>query len=92
MGPQPESDPRQPFIRGRDFFVTMASLASAGFGVMAALAWNEAIKALFTELFGETGGKVGALFGYAAIVTVIAVLVVHSLARVTERLGGSKQL
>jgi hypothetical protein len=87
-----ETDERKPLIRGRDFFATMAALASAGFGVMAALAWNEAIKELFTRLFGDTAGKVGALFGYAALVTVVAVVVVNSLARLTERLGGEKRL
>jgi uncharacterized membrane protein required for colicin V production len=83
----------RPFIRGRDFVATMASLASAGFGVMAALAWNEAIKAAVTAIFpaGNTG-KVVSLFTYAAIVTTIAVLVVNSLAKLTERLGGEKKL
>ncbi len=81
------------FIRGRDFVTTMASLASAGFGVMAALAWNEAIKAAVTALFPESNtGKVTSLFTYAVIVTTIAVLVVNSLAKLTERLGGEKKL
>jgi uncharacterized membrane protein required for colicin V production len=81
------------FIRGRDFVATMASLASAGFGVMAALAWNEAIKAAVTALFpASNAGKVTSLFSYAAIVTTIAVVVVNSLAKLTERLGGEKRL
>lgn len=84
---------REPFIRGRDFVATMASLASAGFGVMAALAWNEAIKAAVTEMFPRgSGGKIISLFVYAGIVTTIAVVVVNSLAKLTERLGGEKKL
>ena len=84
---------RATFFHGRDFVATMASLASAGFGVMAALAWNEAIKAAVVAIFpqGNTG-KLISLFIYAALVTAIAVLVVNSLAKLTERLGGDKKL
>jgi len=83
---------KKSFIRGKDFVATMASLASAGFGVMAALAWNEAIKAFVTEYIRGPGGKITSLFVYAIIVTTIAVLVVNSLAKITERLGGEKKL
>lgn len=85
-------------IRGRDFVVTMASLASAGFGVMAALAWNEAIKAAVQRMFppnpsgANTVGAIVSLFVYAAVVSVFAVLVVNSLAKLAERLGGEKRL
>ncbi len=84
---------RPPFKRGRDFVATMASLASAGFGVMAALGWNEAIKAAVTKIFPEgTAGKIASLFIYAAVVTAVAVIVVNSLAKLSERLGGEKRL
>lgn len=85
---------RPSFIRGRDFVATMASLASAGFGVMAALAWNEAVKAAVDVVFPANKGhfgKITSLFVYAAVVTSIAVIVVNSLARLTERLGGEKK-
>lgn len=86
---------RRPLIRGRDFVATMASLASAGFGVIAALAWNEAVKALVTRLFPASegsGGKIVSLFVYAVVVSAFAVFVVSSLARAVERLGGEKKL
>lgn len=88
-------DENRPFIRGRDFVVTMASLASAGFGVIAALAWNEAVRALVDEVFPQAegaGGRIVSLFVYAAVVSAFAVLVVNSLARAVERLGGEKKL
>ena len=52
---------------------TMISLASASLGLVAALAWNEAIKALLAEL--GLGDNLAGLFTYAIIATVVAVLV-----------------
>jgi len=67
----------------------MISLASAAFGVIAALAWNEAITALFRIWFPQGGGDVIGLFIYAIVVTIVAVVVMVNLARAAERLGGS---
>jgi len=86
---------KERFIRGRDFVVTMAALASAGFGVVAALAWNSAVQALVLKVFPRTKGDAGrivSLFVYALVVTAFAVIVVSSLARAVERLGGEKKL
>jgi uncharacterized protein DUF5654 len=71
------------------YLQTMISLGSAAFGVVAALAWNSAITALFKQIFG-TGGQIVSLFLYAIIVTVIAVIVMANLGRLAERSGGSK--
>jgi hypothetical protein len=62
----------------------MIALASAAFGVVAALAWNSAITALVTQIFG-TGAKIVSLFIYAIIVTVLAVIVMVNLAKLAER-------
>jgi hypothetical protein len=67
----------------------MISLASAAFGVVAALAWNSAITALVKEVFG-TGGQIISLFLYAIIITVIAVIVMVNLGKVAERTAESK--
>ncbi|MGQ9675060.1 MAG: DUF5654 family protein [Chloroflexota bacterium] len=64
---------------------TMISLASAAFGVIAALAWNAAITELFNLLLPKATGVVG-LFVYAVVVTVIAVVVMASLGRTAQRL------
>jgi hypothetical protein len=52
----------------------LAALVTAAFGLVAALAWNGAIKAIFLKVFGESEG-LGPMLVYAVIVTLIAVLV-----------------
>ena len=71
------------------YLQTMISLASAAFGVVAALAWNSAITALVKQIFGE-GGQIISLFLYAIIITVIAVIVMVNLGKVAERTAESK--
>ena len=71
------------------YLQTMISLASAAFGVVAALAWNSAITALVKELFGS-GGQIVSLFLYAIIITVIAVIVMVNLGKMAERTAESK--
>ena len=71
----------------RDVVATMISLASAAFGVVAALAWNSAITTWFnTWLAKNSAGRVGALFVYAVIVTLIGVVVIVALGRLAGRL------
>ncbi len=65
---------------------TMISLASASLGLVAALAWNEAIKGLLAEL--NLGDSLGGLFLYAVIATVVAVVVLVLLGKAAARLGG----
>jgi hypothetical protein len=67
----------------------MISLASAAFGVVAALAWNSAITALVKQIFG-TGAQIVSLFIYAIIVTVLAVIVMVNLAKLAERTAPAK--
>ncbi len=52
----------------------IAALVTAAFGLVAALAWNGAIKAIFLQVFGESEG-LGPMLIYAVLVTIIAVLV-----------------
>jgi hypothetical protein len=52
----------------------LAALITAAFGLVAALAWNGAIKAIFLEVFGESEG-LRPMIVYAVIVTLIAVIV-----------------
>ena len=66
------------------YLETMISLASAAFGVVAALAWNSAITALVNKVFGS-GGALITLFLYAIVVTIIAVIVMVNLGRLAER-------
>jgi hypothetical protein len=52
----------------------LADLITTAFGLIAALAWNGAIQAIFKNIFGTAEGLLPMLF-YALIVTVIAVVV-----------------
>ena len=52
---------------------TFAALITAAFGLIAALAWNEAIKGLINKFFVSGDGLL-ATFVYAIVVTIIAVM------------------
>jgi len=71
------------------YLQTMIALASAAFGVVAALAWNSAITALVKQIFG-TGAQIVSLFIYAIIVTILAVIVMVQLAKLAERTAAPK--
>jgi hypothetical protein len=58
----------------------ISQLATAAFGLVAALAWNDAIQALFKLMFPEQS-EIWAKFAYALVVTAIVVFI-------TLRLGG----
>jgi Zn-dependent protease with chaperone function len=73
-------------VRGQ-FLATMITLASAAFGVVAALAWNAFITELVKAYLPAQAGLVGLLV-YAIVITVIAVLVLMWLGRMAERTGG----
>ena len=58
----------------------MSALITAAFGLVAALAWNEAIKAIFKEIFG-TSDTIVPMLSYAIIVTIVAVILTILVAR-----------
>jgi len=58
----------------------MSALIAVAFGLVAALAWNEAIKAIFKEIFG-TADSVVPLLIYAITVTIAAVILTILVAR-----------
>ncbi len=62
----------------------IAALATAAFGLVAALAWNAAIQEAFRMYFGEQSALTGLLI-YAAIVTVVAVAVTIWIGRISSR-------
>ncbi len=70
----------------RAFIQTMIALATASLGLVAALAWNEAIKATLAML--GLGDNLAGLYTYAIIATVIAVLVLIWLGKIAARVGG----
>ncbi|MFC1630156.1 DUF5654 family protein [Patescibacteria group bacterium] len=62
----------------------MATLILAGFGLVAALAWNDAIQTMFQVLFPQSEGVVGK-FVYAVFITVVVVIVTLQLKRISEK-------
>lgn len=62
----------------------LAALLTAAFGLVAALAWNSAIQAIFVSLFGEQSSLV-AMILYAVLVTVLAVWATIKIGNVAQR-------
>lgn len=69
----------------------LATLITAAFGLVAALAWNDAIKALFVGPCGIEGAgplcavSAGGPWAYAVIITLVAVLVTIWIGRLTTK-------
>lgn len=70
----------------RAFIQTMIALASASLGLVAALAWNEAIKGTLAML--GLGDSLAGLYSYALLATAIAVIVLVWLGKLASRIGG----
>ena len=62
----------------------MSALIAAAFGLVAALAWNDAIKAIFKEVFGPSD-QVVPMIMYALMVTIIAVVLTLIIARAVSK-------
>jgi len=60
------------------------TLITGALGLVAALAWNEAVKALFEKIFGTASGLI-AKFLYAIIVTAVVVWVVNKLSKLAAQ-------
>lgn len=66
----------------------MLTLSTSGFGLVAALAWNEAIKNLvqnYIDEFLPASSGVLSRFLYAIIITTLAVFVTYQLSRLVVR-------
>ena len=62
----------------------LSTLMISAFGLVAALAWNGAIQAIFREVFGTAEGVVSML-AYAIVVTIIAVVATVWIAKITPK-------
>ena len=68
----------------RELIKQLITLATAGFGLVAALAWNEAIQSFVNEYivqYVSAGSGILSKFIYAVIITSIAVFVTYQLTR-----------
>jgi hypothetical protein len=77
-------------MNARVLIQTMIALASASLGLVAALAWNEAIKATLVML--GLGDSLAGLYTYAMLATVLAVLVLIWLGKLASRIGGEAHI
>ncbi len=66
---------------------SMIALASAALGLVAALAWNDAIKETIKLLMSDDE-SLTSKYIYAILATLIAVIIVLVLAKVAARVGG----
>jgi len=66
---------------------SMIALSSAALGLVAALAWNDAIKETIKQLLGENE-DLASKYTYAILATAIAVIVVLVLAKIAAKVGG----
>jgi len=68
----------------KDVIEKLAALITAAFGLVAALAWNGAIQAIFKEVFGASD-NISAMLTYAIIVTIIAVIITIWIGKVESK-------
>ena len=73
------------------YLATMIALASAAFGVIAALAWNTAITDLIKQIL-PAGKGIGPEFLYAVIVTIVGVIIMVNLGKLAEKTGGKSAM
>jgi len=67
----------------------MLTLATSGFGLVAALAWNNLVQELvsnYIKPFFAGGSSTVSLLIYAVIITVLAVFVTYQLSKILDRL------
>lgn len=66
----------------------MLTLATSGFGLVAALAWNSLIQEFvntYVKKFLPNGSGIISLLIYALIVTVLAVFITYQLSKISEK-------
>jgi len=71
----------------------MLTLATSGFGLVAALAWNSLIQDLvnnYVKKWFPQGSSLLSLLIYAVIVTVLAVVITLQLSKILQRLESDK--
>ena len=65
----------------------MVTLSTSGFGLVAALAWNEAIQSFVKEYIDQyisVGSGIISRFIYAIIITAFAVFITYQLTKLTK--------
>lgn len=70
----------------------MSKLATSGFGLVAALAWNEAVQEFVAEFIEPRipGSGLAYKFIYAVLITILIVLVTYYLSKISARFQRNK--
>lgn len=77
----------------RELFEQLVTLSTSGFGLVAALAWNEAVQQFvkdYIQPFYPAGAGVISKFIYALIITFFAVFVTYQLSRLASKFGSKR--
>lgn len=77
----------------RELLQQLVTLSTSGFGLVAALAWNEAIQSFVQNVieshFPNQYGILSKLI-YAVIITILAVLITYQLSKLVSKWGVKK--
>ena len=77
----------------KELIQQLVTLSTSGFGLVAALAWNEGIQTFVKEyiqtIFPDQSGAISKLI-YALIITAFAVFITYELSRLASRWGVKK--
>ena len=77
----------------RELLEQLITLSTSGFGLVAALAWNEAIQGFvqdYIQKYFPSEYGIISKFVYALIITVFAVLITYQLSRLASYWGSKK--
>jgi hypothetical protein len=77
-------DEKPPATLVQEILDKFSALITAAFGLVAALAWNEAIQSIFKEFFGEQETLMPKII-YATVVTILAVVFIFIVARAISK-------
>lgn len=77
----------------RELIQQFVTLSTSGFGLVAALAWNEAIqqfvKDYIEKYYPDQSGTISKMI-YAVLITILAVVITYQLSRLASRWGIKK--
>lgn len=88
MDPQPQSPLGNYLVRRMRSFTgeivaQLLTLATSALGLVAALAWNDAVQAMFKEYFPASSGVTGR-FVYALLLSLVIIIITINLTRLAQ--------